>query len=144
MRCDMCGSKINIQKHFILYIDWVSEEGQDTSDRLYLCESCYAILRSFISGQFWANMEKQIAGKKEKTVTPTVTDKQSKYVEQLSKRLADIENKSLEEIGQELYQKFGKKLPEMNITEASQVIEYLKDRLNKAKKKGSKKQMGGK
>ena len=135
MRCDMCGKRVSCDNHYILYVDKVSEDGQETFERIYLCEPCYAILENFMNSQFIANIKKWLPPREEKTIAPTVTDKQSKYILQLTKKVAAAENKSIEEIGKELFQKYGKKLEEMIIGEASEVIEYLQDRLNKAKAK---------
>ena len=64
-----------------------------------------------------------------------ITPNQHKYIHTLMKILSDAENKDVDEISNEIYRKYGKKITDLSINEASELIDYLKDRIRKARKK---------
>jgi len=73
--------------------------------------------------------------KKAVKISTGITPNQYKYIYTLINRLSDAEKKSVEEISNELYKKYGKKLTEFSVGEASELIDYLKERIKKARKK---------
>jgi len=75
----------------------------------------------------------QMMGVKEEV--EKVTPNQYKYIHTLMKILSDAENKDVDEISNEIYRKYGKKITDLSINEASELIDYLKDRIRKARKK---------
>ena len=74
--------------------------------------------------------------KKAVKISTGITPNQYKYIYTLINRLSDAEKKSVDEINRELYNKYKKKLTEFSISEASELIDYLKERIKRARKKG--------
>lgn len=82
-------------------------------------------------------VEKEIKkAKRAVKISGNITPNQYKYIYTLINRLSDAEKKSVDEINRELYSKYKKKLTEFSISEASELIDYLKERIKKARKKG--------